>query len=200
MYKHYKIYFYLNGKISQEFGINESGDGPFYFYREYFEDGKLKMDIPKKDKNDPINLGNTLFYYDENGNIIRIEEYKKKVLTKTLSTIKDIGEYIITQNFNEYSAIFVIKKVGLNRSTNKYESIEEYPKGEDLYKKSLKLLEDIKDRFNKAGSDELRSQFINEYKLAVNKLIEISKADTNAINEQISKVRKIEDIKRVLGI
>ena len=190
--------FYESGKLLKKSGFFVKDQRPCCYLTEYYESGKIKIDVPLKDS---INLSNKRFYYDENSNVIKIEEFESYSgkTEKTIEGNKEIGEYFISDLTAQYNSVFYIQKKTWN-SGGYYDYSYEYPKGQNLYVKSYKVLESIYKNFTKAQTDAERNSFVKEYENSVNKLLEIAKTDTKELNEKLSKVKKVEEIKQILGI
>ena len=190
--------FYESGKLFRKSGFFINNQRPCCFLTEFYESGKIKIDVPLKDS---INLSNKRFYYDQNSNVIKIEEFESYSgnTKKTIEGNKEIGEYLISDFTTQYNSVFFIKMETWN-SNGYYDYSYEYPKGQNLYIKSYKVLESIYKNFTKAQTDAERNSFAKEFENSVNKLLEIAKTDTKDVNEKLSKVKKIEEIKQILGI
>ncbi|MFA6924425.1 MAG: hypothetical protein WC223_09255 [Bacteroidales bacterium] len=196
--------FYQSGKVSLEYGISTEygsvGNTCCYYY-EYYETGKLKSEILTEDSPNNSVLSNDHIFYDEVGNVVKIvEDFRGSGGTElTITDIKGIGDYVIHKYEEKYKIIYLIENRTWN-SNGYYKYSYQYPKGEEIYKKSQKVLDDITKRFTKAESDDIKKQALTEYKTTIEKLIKLSKSDLTSINEQLSKVKKIEDIKMILGL
>ena len=194
----WKKEYYKTGKIEKDFGIYDNEWEIRAFYKEYYESGKLKAEIPTVISDGKSDLDKIKYYYSENGNVIKIELLDYNKVIETISDSKKIGEYVINKNTDKFNNVFIIKKL-VQVSGGSYYAYE-YPKGEVFYKKSLKVLEDAKKRFDSAESEEIRIQIVSEYDITVKKLILISEKDTKEINEKLSKVKKVDEIKAILGL
>jgi len=190
--------YYESGKLLKTSGFVVKDQRPCCYLTEYYESGKIKIDVPLKDS---INLSNKRFYYDENSNVIKIEEFESYSgkTEKTIEGNKEIGEYFISDLTAQYNSVFYIQKKSWN-SGGYYDYSYEYPKGQNMYVKSYKVLESIYKNFTKAQTDSERNSFVKEYENTVKKLLEIAKTDTKDLDEKLSKVKKVEEIKMILGI
>jgi hypothetical protein len=74
----------------------------------------------------------------------------------------------------------------------------EYPKGINLYFKTVVVLEKIKKSFIKSETDEERNKLVLEYKSTIKRVNEIE--NSKDIEEKLGKVKKVEEIKIILGI
>lgn len=201
--KNYKKEFYPSGKLALEHGC-KIGLNICCYYREYYESGNLKMEIPLlKTSNqqfiDSIYLDNHKFYYNEIGGLIKIEELNNNnTIVNILSTNQEIGSYIIKNLELEFNSSFSRQIITGKDERGFSIYAMEYPKGINLYFKTVVVLEKIKKSFIKSETDEERNKLVLEYKSTIKRVNEIE--NSKDIEEKLGKVKKVEEIKIILGI
>lgn len=197
-------WYYNSGKLEKETGWKASFSDPYpcCYLREYYESGKLKLNVVlfdefangKVDEED-FNLPSVskVLYYDENGKLRKVIRYRSGYghYCDTISGYRQIDIYLMTNSQEEFFK--VCRGPMINNSYS-------YPKGFSVYEKSSVVLDEISKRFNKAKNAEVSDQLASEYITTVEKLLNQFTGDTNLLNEQLSKVKKIDDIKFILGI
>jgi len=177
--------FYESGKLKFERGQDAKGNECCY-KRGFDTEGRLENEHVNRSEGFDEH-GRT---YDGSGRIVKV------VLSNghTYETPADVADFLFKGYAREFKAVYT-KQVHTTEGV-----YTEYPKGEDLFRRSTKVLEDIVRRYE-AGPDEVsKYAAVLDYKRSVERLLVLAQGDTAALNGEVSKVKKVEEIRKVLGL
>ena len=196
--------FYNSGKLLLEYGLRtkKGYEGNICCYqKEYYENGKLKSEFLTKNPGyysgeaiDTTALSDIKIDYDENGTINKVSTFKYNGdILNVANNPTDIYAVLnkrIDERFRYFTNTF---QKNLNENGK-------FPKGEVLFDKSSKVINEISSSYNKAKSIDEKNLALNCFEKTVKKLIAFSPTEIANIEPQLKEAKKVEDIKRVLNL
>ena len=129
--------------------------------------------------------------YDGSGRIVKVVlDYGGQ----TYETPADVADFIFKGYGREFKAVYT-KQVHTTDGV-----LIEYPKGEELFRRSAKVLEDIVSRYEASSDNAAKYAAVMDYQRSVDRLLVLAKGDTAALNSELIKVKKVDEIRKVLGL
>lgn len=129
--------------------------------------------------------------YDGGGRIVKVVlDYGGQ----TYETPADVADFLFKGYGREFKAVYT-KQVHTTEGV-----LTEYPKGEDLFRRSTRVLEAIVQKYDESPDDASKYAAVSDYKRTVERLLVLAQGDTAVLNSDVSKLKKVEDIRRVLGL
>lgn len=178
--------FYESGKPKFERGQDAKGKECCYS-REFDTEGRLVAERMNQSEGFPEHWR----FYDGSGRIVKV------VLLyggQTSETPAEVADFLFKGYGREFKAVYT-KQVHTTDGV-----FTEYPKGEELFRRSTKVLEDIVRRYEASPDEVSKYAAVLDYKRSVERFLVLAKGDTAVLNGEIIKVKKVEDIRRVLGL
>lgn len=177
--------YYDTGLLKAENGLDAKGNSCCY-ERSYDASGKLVSEHIYASTGFVEHWRN----YDAQGRIVKVD----LVGHYNYQTPKEIADFLLKGYSMELKAVYT-KQVHTSDGV-----LTEYPKGEELYRRSSKVLEDVVKRYELSSDDGGKYSAVMEYKRVVEHLLLLAKADTTALNTEVAKAKKVEEIRSVLGV
>lgn len=191
--------FFENGKLDKHFGYAYDENKYERFLYEYYPSGQLKSKHEEDKKN--RKFGPLAYYYDEQGNVVKIEEYNSaENVEKTHEGELALNTYSFNVEKKRFADNFFIQ----NRSWNGngyWDYSYEYPKGENVYLRLDKLINIWNKEFEKSSSADQRSSVVKKTKDILDALLAKSTEALSELDLKLQKIKKPEEIQAlILGI
>ncbi len=212
----YTIKYHDNGEVkSQLFEADQELNRPQTIYQEFFENGDSKIESVKdhygnvisffeyyengiikservKDKNDK----NILLDYNTEGNLIRIIYLSLGGNDTEIIDIKSINAFQFDALLEKFNKKYLITKTVQNG--NYINHTYEYPKGENLYRRAKKVIDKYNIEIQYSTDQANSTKLINEYKVFIEKLLEIASTETLDLNLALKKIKNTDEIKEAI--
>lgn len=184
--KGYYKQFYESGKPKSEKGLDAKGNECCY-NREFDTEGRLVSEHVNRSEGF-VEHWRT---YDGGGRIVKVVlDYGGQ----TYETPAEVADFLFKGYGREFKSVYT-KQVHTTDGV-----LTEYPKGEDLFRRSTKVLEDIVKRYDVSSDEANKQAAVSDYKRTVERLLVLAQGDTAALNTEVSKLKKVEEIRKVLGL
>jgi len=187
--------FFENGKLDRYFGYYYDENKYERFLYEYYPNGQLKSKHEEDLKNKKF--GPLAYYYDEQGNLVKIEEYSSEKIEKTHEGELPLNIFFFNAEKKRFADNFMIK----NRSWNGngyWDYTYEYPKGENVYLRLDKLINTWDKEFEKSSSAEQRSSVVKKIKDILDVLLANSPEALSELDLKLQKIKKPEEIQALI--
>lgn len=184
--------FYENGKI-KKLSI-ENTNKQLLSEIEYYESGVIKSEVIMQEKE---LRPDKKFEYDKDGKIIKITLFAFNPSDNIVVTDKkEIAKHLCEFYTKKFESKYLVVKV-VNSSSGYYNTYE-YPKGQNIYQRSKKVIDKYNLEINYSTDESNTQKLISELKLFIDKLLEIADSDISDLDLTLKKVKKVEDIKSTI--